>query len=286
MNEPQAFGRVPAPVAQSGKIRFVVSDVDGTLVQPDKSLAPSTVAAAGRLRAASIPLGIVSARPPRGMRWIADELGLLGLLAGFNGGTIMQPDGTVVEQRTVPADAARTALELFARHGVSAWLFTAEEWLVLDPAGPHVGHERHTVRFHERVVDSFEPYIGQAGKLVGVTDDAPLLARLETELQGLLGGTANAKRSQIYYLDVTHREADKGNAVRALAAHVGVALEDVAVLGDMANDLPMFDVAGFAVAMGNASPEVQARAAAVTGANDADGWAEAVDRLILPRAGR
>ncbi len=267
----------------SGRTRLVVSDVDGTLVQTDKSLAASTVAAAGRLRAVGIPLGIVSARPPRGLLWIADELGLAGLLAGFNGGTIAQPDGTVVEQHTVPPDAARTALELFARNGVSAWFFTAEEWLVHDPNGPHVDHERHTVRFNERVVESFDAVIDQGGKVVGVTDDAPLLARLEQELQGLLGNTANAKRSQTYYLDVTHRDANKGNAVRALAAHVGVDLADVVVLGDMANDLPMFDVAGFAIAMGNASAEVQGRAAAVTGSNDGDGWAQAVDRLILPR---
>lgn len=268
---------------QDHPIRLVVSDVDGTIVQTDKSLAPGTPAAAMRLRSAGIPLAIVSARPPRGMLWIAKELGLAGLLAGFNGGTITQPDGTVVEQRTVPADAARTALALFARNGVSAWFFTAQEWLVMDPNGPHVDHERHTVRFNERVVDSYEPYIDQGGKLVGVTDDAPLLARLETELQGLLGDTANAKRSQTYYLDVTHREANKGNAVRILAGHLGVALADVAVLGDQANDLPMFDVAGFAVAMGNAPPDVQARAAAVSATNDAEGWAQAIDRFILPR---
>ncbi len=264
-------------------VRLVVSDVDGTLVKTDKSLAASTVAAAGRLRAAGIPLAVVSARPPRGLLWIAGELGLAGLLAGFNGGTIAQPDGTVVQQHTVPTEAARTALALFARNGVSAWFFTAQEWLVLDPNGPHVDHERHTVRFNERVVESFDPYIGQGGKVVGVTDDAPLLARLEAELQGLLGDTANAKLSQTYYLDVTHREANKGNAVRMLAAQLGVDLADVAVLGDMANDLPMFDVAGFAVAMGNASAEVQARAAAVTGSNDADGWAQAIDQFILPR---
>ncbi len=269
--------------AAQSPVRLVVTDVDGTLVKTDKSLADSTVAAAGRLRDAGIPLAIVSARPPRGLLWIASELRLAGLLAGFNGGTIAQPDGTVVQQRTVPPDAARTALALFARNGVSAWFFTAQEWLVQDPNGPHVDHERHTVRFNERVVESFEPYIDQGGKVVGVTDDAPLLARLEGELQGLLGDTANAKRSQTYYLDVTHREANKGNAVRALAAHLNVDLADVAVLGDMANDLPMFDVAGFAVAMGNASAEVQARASAVTGSNDADGWAEGIDRFILPR---
>lgn len=270
----------------TGPIRLVVSDVDGTLVQPDKSLSSSTVAAAGRLRDAGVALGIVSARPPRGMLWIAEELGLAGLLAGFNGGTIMQPDGTVVERLALPPAAARMSLELFGRHGVSAWVFAGNEWLILDPDGPHVAHERHTVRFDERVVDSFEPYLDQVGKVVGVTDDAPLLAALETELQGLLGEAANAKLSQAYYLDVTHRGADKGSAVRALAAQFGVALSEVAVLGDMANDVPMFDVAGLAIAMGNASPAVKLRAAAVTAANDDDGWAQAIDRLVLPRAPR
>ncbi|MBC7801519.1 MAG: HAD-IIB family hydrolase, partial [Gemmatimonadaceae bacterium] len=177
-------------------IRLVVTDVDGTLVQPDKSLAPSTVAAAHRLRDAGVKLGIVSARPPRGMLWIAHALELSGLLAGFNGGTIMQPDGTLFARLTVPVEAARTTLALLTDRGVSAWVFAGEDWMVRDANGPHVAHERHTVRFDEIVVDTFDPYIGDAGKLVGVTDDAPLLASVEAELQAMLGRTANAKRSQ------------------------------------------------------------------------------------------
>jgi len=267
-------------------IKLVVSDVDGTLVRTDKSLAPSTIDAVTRLQRAGVPVAIVSARPPFGMRWLQDALHLTGPLAGFNGGSLVAPDGTIIEERKVPEAAARTALDLFKSRGVSAWLFTSTEWLVLDPNGPHVDHERHTIRGHERVVDSFEPYITQAGKLVGVTDDAPLLEALERELQATLGTTANAKRSQTYYLDVTHPEANKGNAVRLLAAAAGVTVEEVAVLGDMMNDVPMFKVAGFSVAMGNATDEVKRLASAATGANDADGWAQAVDSLLLPRAAR
>ncbi|HYZ64289.1 MAG TPA: Cof-type HAD-IIB family hydrolase [Acetobacteraceae bacterium] len=267
-------------------VRLVVSDVDGTIVRTDKSLAPSTVAAVARLQEAGVPVAIVSARPPRGMRYIQEGLHLGGPLAGFNGGALVGPDGRIIEQRLVPEPAARTALSLFAARGISAWLFTSDEWLVLDPNGPHVDHERHTVRFTERVVESFEPYMALAGKVVGVTDDAPLLAATETELQRLLGDTANAKRSQTYYLDVTHREANKGNAVRMLAAAQGVSVAEVAVLGDMVNDVPMFEVAGFSVAMGNASDEVKRLASAVTDGNDADGWAEAVERFILPRVAK
>ncbi len=265
-------------------IRLVVTDVDGTLVQTDKSLAPSTIAAVGRLRDAGIPMGIVSARPPFGLKTIADRLGLMGLLAGFNGGVVAKPDGTVVERRLLPPERAKQALDLFAKHQVSAWFFTETEWLAQDPNGPRLPLERHTIDTHERIVPDFTPYLHECGKVVGVTDDEPLLARIEIELQALLGTSANAKRSQTYYLDVTHPEANKGNAVRALAAQFGVTLSDVAVLGDQANDVPMFKVAGFSICMGNGPPEVQAQATTVTGRNDQDGWAHAVDTLILPKA--
>lgn len=271
-------------MGRMSRIRLLVSDVDGTLVQPDKSLSPSTLAAAARVQAAGILLAIVSARPPRGMSWIADQLHLTAPLAGFNGGTLLAADGTVISQQTVPVTAVRTALDLFARRGVDAWLFTANEWLLTNASSPKIELERHTVRFDERVVPDLSPYEEQAGKLVGVSDDPIKLQAVEAELQRLLGATASAHRSQTYYLDVTHKDANKGNAVRALARYMNIDLAEVAVMGDMENDVPMFDVAGYAVAMGNASPAVQARAAAVTGANDRDGWAQAVDALILPRA--
>ena len=265
-------------------IRMVVTDVDGTLVQPDKSLAPSTAAAAHRLAAAGIPLGIVSARPTFGLHALAQALSLNGLLAGFNGGVVATPDGVAIARRLLPSAAVHTALDLFQRRGVSAWLFTETEWLALDPNGPRVPLERHTIGVNERIVPDFAPYADQCGKVVGVSDDEPLLAAVEQELQHLLGTGANAKRSQTYYLDVTHPEANKGNAVRILAGQLGIDVADVAVLGDMANDLPMFAVAGYSIAMGNATAAVQAAASAVTARNDADGWAQAIDTLVIPRA--
>ena len=64
---------------------------------------------------------------------------------------------------------------------------------------------------------------------------------------------ATAKRSQTYYLDLTAKEANKGNAIRLLAEAQGIDVSEIAVIGDMENDVPMFTVAGFSVAMGNAT---------------------------------
>lgn len=264
-------------------IKLVASDVDGTIVHTDKSVGASTVAAARRLQEAGLPLSIVSARPPRGMAYITEALGLTGPLAGFNGGQIRAADGTVLSEHVVPEAAARTALALFMARGAFPFVFSGDDWLIAAPEGPHVEHEKHTVRFDPVVVDSFEPCLDKVLKMVGVSDDAGLLAEVEAELQKLLGPAATVKRSQTYYLDVTATQANKGNAIRLLAEAQGLQVSEIAVIGDMENDVPMFEVAGFSVAMGNATDSVKAKAsAAVRGDNDGDGWAEAVE-LILGR---
>ncbi len=265
-------------------IRLVVSDVDGTLVTREKVVTPATVGAVRRLREAGIHFALVSSRPPRGMAFLTMELGLTGPMGGFNGATILAPDGAVIEERLVAEHAVRESVALFAQRGVDAWLFADNEWLIKDVGGSYVPRESRTVRFDPRVVDDFTPYVARCGKVVGASNDFDALAACEAELQGILGASARASRSQAYYLDVTNPTVDKGTAVRSFAAWYGVDLADVCVLGDQHNDVPMFQVAGHSVAMGNAPPEVAAQATLHTGSNEEDGWAAAIDRHVLSAA--
>jgi len=185
-------------------IKLVVSDVDGTMVTTDKVLTPATIDAAHRLRAAGIHLALVSSRPPRGMAFLTMDLGLSGPLDGFNGGTILAPDGAVIEERFVPEEAVRASLALFKMRGVFPWLFADNQWIVTDPEGDYVWKERMTVRFEPTIVTDFEPFVSRCGKIVGASEQFDMLADCETELQGLLGHSAHAHRSQQYYLDVTN----------------------------------------------------------------------------------
>ena len=265
-------------------IKLVVSDVDGTMVNTAKTLTPATIAAAHSLHEAGIPLALVSSRPPRGMAFLTMDLGLTGPLGGFNGGTILAPNGAVIEERFVPEAAARITLDYLARRGVGAWLFADNQWIIKDPAGDYVPKERMTVRFEPTVVDDFGPFIPRCGKIVGASAKFDLLAECEHELQGLLGATANAHRSQQYYLDITNPAADKGTAVHAFARWYGVDPAEVCVLGDQSNDVPMFRVAGHSIAMGNAPPAVAAEAKQHTKSNEEDGWAAAIASYVLPNA--
>jgi Cof subfamily protein (haloacid dehalogenase superfamily) len=279
----EGAGDARRPAAQ--RIKLLVSDVDGTLVTHDKVLTQATIDAVGRLQATGVRFAIVSSRPPRGMRMVAGPLSV-PIYAGFNGGAMVGRDGTLIETHWVPQEAASMAVDALRESGADVWVFRGEDWLVTNPDGAYVPREKRTVQFDPTVVPSFEGRLDGIGKIVGSSKDFDRLARTEASLQKALGDRAAARRSQLYYLDVTHKSADKGHAVRSFAQHYGVSLEEVAVIGDMANDLPMFDIAGLAIAMGNALPDVQARADAVTASNEEDGVAEAIETIVLPRASR
>ncbi len=266
-------------------IRLLLADVDGTLVTQDKVLTEAAIAAARALRDAGVALAITSGRPPRGMSMLIKPLALQGAIAGFNGGVFVNPDLTVIESHTLEPQAAAEVLKLILDEGLDAWVYTADEWLIRDRNAPHVAREAWTVKFDPKVVASFTAeHLAHAVKIVGVSDDLGQVAAAEKAAQDALGGEASAARSQPYYLDVTHPQANKGAVVTTLSRLMDIRPEQIATIGDMPNDVLMFRKSGFSIAMGNASDEVKAHASAVTDSNEDEGFAKAVHQLLLPAA--
>ncbi|HZR68454.1 MAG TPA: HAD-IIB family hydrolase [Burkholderiales bacterium] len=265
------------------KISALVSDVDGTLVTPDKILTVANRAAAARLGAAGIAFAIISSRPPRGLRMLTGPLALTTPMAGFNGGVFVTPKLAQTRAHLLEPALARRAVERIGARGAKAWVFTVRDWLVRDPDAPYVAHERRTVQFDPVVVDDFGDALGAAGKIVAVSEDFELLKRLEAEARAAFRAEASVARSQPYYLDFTHPLANKGTALLEFSKLLAIPPAEIAVIGDGGNDVAMFERAGLAIAMGNASAEVRAAADLVTGSNRDDGFAEAVERFILRR---
>ncbi|HEX5029953.1 MAG TPA: Cof-type HAD-IIB family hydrolase [Candidatus Eisenbacteria bacterium] len=263
------------------KISLVIADVDGTLVTKEKVLTPRAQAAVGALGRAGILFAITSGRPPRGMAMLVEPLALATPIAGFNGGIFVKPDMTIIEERVLTAEAARRAVELIRGHGMDVWVYSGQEWLVHDPGAPHVAREQWTVKFPPTVVADFGPALERAVKIVGVSDDLDLVARCEKDAQGALGDRASAARSQPYYLDVTHPDANKGAVVATLSKFLSVPPAEIATIGDMPNDVLMFRKSGLSIAMSNASADVQKQASLVTASYNDEGFAKAVERYVL-----
>ena len=263
-------------------IRLVIADVDGTLVTQEKVLTREATAAAQELRDAGITLALTSGRPPRGMQMLIEPLRLEGQIAGFNGGVYVNPDMSVVASHLLAPEVAREAMRLILDKGLDAWLYTPDEWLVRKKDAPHVAREAWTVKFEARVTPSFpEDAMSRAVKIVGVSDDHARVAECEKAAQEALGERASAARSQPYYLDVTHPQANKGAVVTTLSKLLDVPTEEIATIGDMPNDVLMFKKSGLSIAMGDASDEVKRQATAVTASNEEEGFAKAMRNFVL-----
>lgn len=70
-----------------------------------------------------------------------------------------------------------------------------------------------------------------------------------------------------YWLQAFHQQANKGNMVKKLVDRLNLPLNKTMVFGDYLNDLDMFQVAGYSVAMENALPEVKESADQIIGPN-------------------
>jgi len=266
------------------KVALVVSDVDGTLVTSDKRLTDRNRAAVSSLAERGIRFTIISSRPPFGLRMLVEPLKLRLPMAAFNGGVLAMPDLTIIERQPLGAKTAGSALAFLEECGIEVWLFTEAHWHARDPKGAYVDHELRTVRTPPVIVENFTPLLESAIKLVGVSADFDRLTQCGAKGKALLGNSATVSRSQLYYLDITAPQINKGAALAALAQRCGVDLADVVTLGDMDNDVPMFQRSGFSIAMGNGSAAAKQAASTITSSNDADGFADAVERFILPRS--
>jgi Cof subfamily protein (haloacid dehalogenase superfamily) len=268
-------------MAEKRRISLVLADVDGTLVTEQKVLTQRAQRAVRSLHDAGIRFAITSGRPPRGMSMLFDALNLDTPIAGFNGGLFTERDLTIIEEKTVPADVARQTIDLIIKQGLDAWVYRGNDWLITKIDAPHVAREAWTVKFAPTVVADVAENLQQVTKIVGVSDDYGKVQRCEAAAQAAFGSRATATRSQPYYLDVTNKNANKGAVVEYLSQHIGVAIEEIATIGDQPNDVLMFERSGFSIAMGNASDEVKARASAVTDSYNDEGFAKAMERFIL-----
>ncbi|MDB5655615.1 MAG: Cof protein [Tardiphaga sp.] len=267
------------------RIALVVSDVDGTMVTKDKVLTDKARAAVQKLHDAGIGFTITSSRPPVGMRFLIEPLGITLPIGPFNGSSMVDDQLKPISQHLIPQPAAQRAIELLDQYGIDIWLFTNDEWLIKRDDGKYVPHEQNTIQHDPVIVDDFTPYLTKACKIVGASADFPLVERCETAMQQALGDSAVAVRSQDYYLDITPPGQNKGTFVKAMAQRLNISLAAIATIGDMQNDLPMFMVAGMSVAMGNATDQVKALASDVTTSNEDEGFAGAVELILRRNAG-
>lgn len=254
-------------------IRWIVTDLDGTLVGRDLAMVPSSRDALRRFRAAGGEVVIATGRMELSARPFYEELALDGPAILYNGArTVDLGSGAVLRSRHLPPDAWRTLLRMFGElpAGVYPVAFRDGEALAVDDVPELRDYARRDGISLRDPGDWAALPAGEITKCMLIGDPLPELT---------IPGTVTV-RSEATYLEVLPEGATKGTALRALAAARGVPLEQVAAVGDNPNDIDMITAAGLGVAVGDGHPDVRAAADVVVGAC-ADGAVADVVELAL-----
>ena len=263
------------------RLRGIVLDVDGTLLDPAHRIAPATAAAVRRARAAGLHVLLASGRSARAMTDLLIALKLDGPAIAFNGAlTFRLEHGALhpLAETRLTRDAAAAALTLAREHGIEVGWFTRDDWRVA-ALGPGVEEESWLTEEPPIVEPGLPDGAPDPFKLMCISADihgTPALHALRARLPaGVIGQFSHPR-----YLELTAPGVDKARALRATCAALGLSPAELAAIGDAENDIAMLRLAGIGIAMGNASPAVIAVADRITDTNARDGVAHAIDALL------
>jgi Cof subfamily protein (haloacid dehalogenase superfamily) len=263
-------------------MRLVAFDLDGTLVGRDLVVRPRVREAISRMRKAGIQGCIVTGRMYRAAVGYTRELEFEAPLICYQGAAIVDPTtddvlrdtpldpDTVAEVLTVAGDA-HVHLQLYRND-----LYYAEQENRFSDLYASLAGVEPVVVPSLREAFAFSP----ATKAVAI-DDPPRAAEMAALFTQRLNSHAYVTRSYPEFVEILNPRVDKGEALRFVAARLGVAMDDVVAIGDSWNDAPLLEAAGFGIAMGSAPDELRRVAKAVVGDVETDGVAEALERYVL-----
>lgn len=273
-----------APTCQAGgapTIRLVAVDLDGTLLNDAKQVSQQTIDAFRCLPGRGVRVVIASARPPRSVRHIHAQLGLDTFTINYNGALVWdEANRTVVFHEPMDGAVVRELIET-ARDMYDEVLVSCE---VLDRWYTDRFDQTYTTAtgrlFRPDVIAPVEEFCNQPITKLMLLGEPRIVSKLESLFDGGIPGVS-VIRADPELIQIMSERASKATALRLVAAHYGVPMEQVMAVGDAANDVPMLEAAGVAVAMDNAHPSVKAVANWVAPSNNDHGVHAALVRYGL-----
>lgn len=255
--------------------------MDDTLLTKSLIVSPRTREVIAQAVAKGVTVTVATGRMYSSALPYAQQLKLDVPLITYNGGLIRAcQSGATIFHRPIEENVAQAVLTLFQQKG---WYIQSYVDDVL-----YVAERNETARYYEQITgiqaramgEGFYNMSGTPTKMLALAPENRM-EEITQVMREIFGQQLTICRSKPTYLEITHPEVNKGQALSFLANRLGITHEQVMAVGDSQNDLDMICYAGWGVAMGNAADNVKAAAQVVTGHHDAEGVAEAIEKYVL-----
>lgn len=259
-------------------------DLDGTLNNDQKVITEKTRAVLLGCQEQGIRLALASARPSPGLYRERDVLRLQdhgGILMSYNGGRIVDAAaGRVLFETAMDLQQARTVLRALESLPVTAILDDGKQFYVTDRNGYQVAYECRNNAMQCVEVENLADFISFAPVKVLMAVDPRIISQIQKQIASVLPPRLLVVQTAPFYLEIIPSTINKGRGLLEICKALNVDPGEVIAFGDAENDIPMLQTAGIGVAMGNAGVQVKAAADMVTGSNNEDGIAAALELLL------
>jgi len=263
-------------------IKLLALDLDGTLIDKNLQIQPRVETAIAAALAKGVRGCIVTGRMFRAAAPFARQLMFDAPVICYQGAAIVDPSSDeVLRLERLKSETVRELIAKCKADGKHLQLFSNDQY--------YVEQENEFSDLYAQLSQARPILVGSlavefaglpATKAV-VIDRPETVATYLNELKTAFAGTAYVTRSYPEFIEVLNPSVNKGDALRFVAAHLGIEMEAVMAVGDSWNDAPLLEAAGHGVAMGSAPPELRTVADAMVADYDHDGVAEAVEKFIL-----
>ena len=266
------------------RIKLIMSDIDGTILDKNHQLDSYLIELMPLLKQCNIPFVLASARSPLGIAPISKELGITDCpIACYNGALISLGD-KILSQYSIDKSELLLLHDFLKKEfpTVSINVYSGKDWLV-NTIDEWVEIEA-TITGESPKVTSLADFLQEEKNLIHkllLISNATTIQKLKETLATMDFPRTNFYLSKDNYLEVTHNQVSKKQALLELANYYQLSLTEIMTIGDNYNDIPMIETAGIGVAMGNAPTEVKTCANTVTDSNDQNGVSKAIKLYVL-----
>jgi Cof subfamily protein (haloacid dehalogenase superfamily) len=259
-------------------------DIDGTLLNSEHHISNKTKIAINKVsHGKNIPVILVSARMPKGIFFLAKELGISSPIICYSGALIIDQDKNMILNHYIEVSYIKKLYSIVKKHKICISLYKDDEWYS-EEKDKWVEQEGVITNITAKIQDYrelFSCWENQGcNKILCMGDEEEILS-LKKELLAIFHDDLNIYLSKSTYLEIMPKKSTKTAAIQVLLERYYIDRSELIAIGDNYNDIDMIQYAGLGIAMGNAPDEVKHYANSITLSNDEDGVASAINTYIL-----
>ena len=272
-------------------IKIIALDLDGTLLNSNKELSRRNYHALEEAARRGIQIVPTTGRYYGALPQVIREMPFVNYVITINGAQVRDlRSGEVLYNAEIPWQQAIEIMSFMDTLPVIYDCYMNDEAFMTAALKEKINE--HTTDPHYRKmlyelrqpVPELKEFVAQRQmdiqKTQFFTMDGELRRRMLEELPQRFENLS-VSSALLHNVEINNIRANKGDAVLALAAHLGYTADNVMSFGDGSNDVPMLRAAGLGVAMANAFDDVKTHADYITGHCDEDGVADAIEKFCL-----